>query len=337
MVFSRSQTKTRKEPIMQLFSRPRWRRTDAPRPSARFRPRLEALEGRDVPSTLTVTSAADSGPGSLRAEIAAAKNNTTIVFDGKLDGSTITLTSGELNITTNITIKGPSAELLTVSGGGASRVFEVAPKVKVNLGGMTISDGRPGSDPNHLGGGVFNHGTLAVTGCIFSGNAADYGGGLANDFGGTLTLSGCTVSDNTAFEGGGVWNGGTLAVSSSLIGLKTDSVTGTFVPGNDSYEGGGIYNVGKATISGGTSVSGNTATGGDQGSGFGGGIYNDVSANLTVSNCTLSGNSAGNSGGGIYNAGKLTVSGSAFSGNTAAGGDSNIFGPYTDGGGNTFG
>ena len=41
-------------------------------------------------------------------------------------------------------------------------------------------------------------------------------------------------------------------------------------------------------------------------------------------------------GGGIYNAGTaaaLTVSGSTFSGNSPDA----IFGPYTDGGGNTFG
>jgi hypothetical protein len=55
-----------------------WRRkhtrTRTPEPRASrcpiicFRPRLEALEGRDVPSTLTVTNTLDSGPGSLRAE-----------------------------------------------------------------------------------------------------------------------------------------------------------------------------------------------------------------------------------------------------------------------------
>src|SRR5437868_2857065 len=38
------------------------------RPSARFRPRLEKLEDRTVPSQigLTVSSLADSGPGTLR-------------------------------------------------------------------------------------------------------------------------------------------------------------------------------------------------------------------------------------------------------------------------------
>ena len=37
-----------------------------------FRPALELLEDRAVPSTLVVTNARDSGPGPLRAEVAAA-------------------------------------------------------------------------------------------------------------------------------------------------------------------------------------------------------------------------------------------------------------------------
>jgi hypothetical protein len=44
------------------------------RPVQRFRPRLESLEGRDLPSTLTVLNTADNGPGSLRATIAAAQS-----------------------------------------------------------------------------------------------------------------------------------------------------------------------------------------------------------------------------------------------------------------------
>src|SRR5262249_32622982 len=75
--------------IMRFFS---WLRnptsTHAPRgpgqqrPAARrFRPRLEVLEGREVPSTLKVTSLGDSEKGSLRYEIAQAHSNDTIVFD----------------------------------------------------------------------------------------------------------------------------------------------------------------------------------------------------------------------------------------------------------------
>ena len=89
-------------------------------------PRLECLEDRWVPSTLTVLNNLDSGAGSLRADIAAAHSGDTIVFAPSLDGQTITLTSGELLINKNLTIAGPGAGELTVSGNDASRVFEVA-------------------------------------------------------------------------------------------------------------------------------------------------------------------------------------------------------------------
>src|SRR5262245_1320709 len=58
-------------------------RNRAQRPTAalRFRPQLEVLEGRDVPSTLTVTTLSDNGGGAtLRNEIAIAQSGDTIVF-----------------------------------------------------------------------------------------------------------------------------------------------------------------------------------------------------------------------------------------------------------------
>jgi hypothetical protein len=101
---------------------------------------LEALEGRVVLSTLTVTNTLDSGHGSLRYEIAQAEKHPakdTIEFkipktDPGYNSSTgiwtITLTSGELDITQNLTIQGLGASLLTISGDFRSRVFEVAPE-----------------------------------------------------------------------------------------------------------------------------------------------------------------------------------------------------------------
>ena len=78
-----------------------------------FHPRSELLEGRVVLSTLTVTNTLDSGKGSLRYEIDHANKNTTIDFAPSLNGQTITLTSGELAITTGVTIEGPGAGQLT--------------------------------------------------------------------------------------------------------------------------------------------------------------------------------------------------------------------------------
>ena len=80
---------------------------------------------RLLPSTLTVLSNLDSGAGSRRAKIAAAASGDTIVFDESLVGQTITLTCGELAITRSLTIDGPGASILTVSGSNTSRVFDI--------------------------------------------------------------------------------------------------------------------------------------------------------------------------------------------------------------------
>src|SRR4051794_31544600 len=79
-------------------ARERRRARISSRRRAAFRPALAALEDRQLLSTLAVLNNHDSGPGSLRAEIAAAQGGETIRFSGKLAGQTITLTSGELVI-----------------------------------------------------------------------------------------------------------------------------------------------------------------------------------------------------------------------------------------------
>jgi hypothetical protein len=278
------------------------------------------LEGRDVPSTLTVTNNLDSGAGSLRAEIATAKTKDTIVFAPSLNGQAITLTSGQLEISKSLTIQGPGAGQLTVSGDSLSRVFQVDQKVTVTLSGMTISNGYAGANLfnhyNYDGGGILNLGTLTVSSCTLSGNHAD----------------------NTTFlgtkGGGGIYNAGTLTVSNSTL---TSNQAGD--------SGGGIFNAGTATISGCTLSSpgphDQINPNAWQSANFGGGIFN--TGTMTVNSCTFSYNVAWTDGGAIDNAGGLTVSNSVFSGNIAGGyppsgfgGKNNISGFYTDGGGNTF-
>src|SRR5436190_18161828 len=79
----------------------------------------------DPTTTLIVTTTADSGPGSLRAAIAATNDGDTIQFDAGLNGQTIILTSGELAINKNITIDGPGPSQLAVSGSNSSRIFHL--------------------------------------------------------------------------------------------------------------------------------------------------------------------------------------------------------------------
>ena len=88
----------------------------------RCRPRLEVLEDRCVPTT--VMNLLDSGSGSLRQAILDTPAGGTVDFQPGLSG-TITLTSGELAIGNDLTIAGPGADIITVSGNHASRVFDI--------------------------------------------------------------------------------------------------------------------------------------------------------------------------------------------------------------------
>ena len=69
-----------------------------------------------------------------------------------------------------------------------------------------------------------------------------------------------------------------------------------------------------------------------------GGILNNTGANLTVERSTISGNTAGTIGGGIYNTGTLTITNSTIAGNTANTSASNWEGGglYTDGAATTI-
>src|SRR5262245_42102815 len=69
-------------------------------------------------STIHVTTTADSGAGSLRQAIVDAAAGDTIDFNLSYP-ATITLTSEPLSIDKNLTINGPGADQLTVSGGNS--------------------------------------------------------------------------------------------------------------------------------------------------------------------------------------------------------------------------
>jgi predicted outer membrane repeat protein len=207
--------------------------------------RVEVLEGRLVLATLTVTNLLDSGPGSLREKVGLAANGDTIHFMAGLTG-TITLTTGELQLSRSVTITGPGANVLGVSGHNASRVFEVVAGATDAVSGLTITAGQPGGSS---GGGVLvdTGGTLALTSSALSDNSArSVGGGLFNN--GTVTVTESTLSGNSSGTGGGgIYNTGTL------------TVIGSTFSGNSAPSGGGIYSTGTLTVTGST-LSGNSAS-----------------------------------------------------------------------------
>jgi hypothetical protein len=199
-------------------------------------------------------NANDAGPGSLRAAIALAQNGDTINFAPNLNGQTIRLTGGELAISKNLTITGPGANQLTVSGNNASRVFDIQ-SATVALSGLIIAGGN-GGGLGH-GGGIYSNGNLTLTGDAISGNVLNTigaGGGVYNGSGGTLTITDSTVNGNQATQGAGIYNdGGTAVITNSTITGNTASSPGIGT-------GGGVNNAGTMSLENDT-IAGNVAQG----------------------------------------------------------------------------
>ena len=149
-------------------------------------------------ATFIVSNTDDSGAGSLRQAIDLTNNTPgadTINFDSTVFGTTpqtITLTSGELVITDDLTINGTGANNLTVSGFNASRVFKISGYeiadnlISGSLGSFVTIDGLAIADGNTSGsgGGIYNGGRLSLTNSSVSGNVGmgDGGGGIFREF-----------------------------------------------------------------------------------------------------------------------------------------------------------
>src|SRR5215831_6219264 len=167
-----------------------------------------------------VMNNADSGAGSLRQAILDACDGSTVSFASTVV-SPITLASA-LAIDKNLTIQGPGAKALTISGNNAVRVFNIGtvnPAINVTLSGLTVADGNPGYN---FGGGILNtsKGTVTVASSAVTGNSAVLGGAICNQGTGTMNVTNCVVSGNSGvyFGGGGIFNdggGGTINVTSS--------------------------------------------------------------------------------------------------------------------------
>src|SRR6266567_2399170 len=188
-------------------------------------------------TTRTVNSTADDGTGTctvskctLRDAIAnasaTASPGDTINFSLPAN-SIINLTSGELSINKNLTINGPGANLLTLSGNNSVRVFNIGSagqNISVTISGLTIAKG----NASDVGGGIVNKsvGILTITGCAISNNTAGSGGGIYKSNGGTVTITNSTISGNTASNGGGggIYNiNGTVTITNSTISGNTAS------------------------------------------------------------------------------------------------------------------
>jgi hypothetical protein len=267
-----------------------------------------------------VTNLNDSGAGSLRQAIIDSNTNPgedVITFNVT---GTITLTTGELLITDGVSILGPGATAITVSGNNTSRVFNIViAGGNVAISELAISNGNAGLAS---GGGILNEGgTLTLTNTTLSDNASGSGGGISN-FGST-TIANSTLSGNAAgTSGGGIANfGGKVTLTNSTVS------------GNSAGSGGGIENVFANTMTfiSNSSVVNNSST-------MGGGGIQTGSGTFTVKNSIIANNTTG---GNCLAGASLTASGVNFSTDSSCAGFTQVtpaqlnLGPLAGNGGQT--
>jgi hypothetical protein len=314
--------------------------------AAALRAAIDVANGNEHPSTLL---------------LAAGCTYTLTEVDNSTEGANgLPVIHGAITIVGN----GATIERSRVAAAPQFRLFFVDTPGELTLQGVTLSngsasDGRPGRADHAVlchggagshGGGIYNRGTLTVTGSRITGNAAGAGGGAATYCDEECLrrqdgYRGCNGGAGGA--GGGIFNEAGLTVTNSTLAGNASGAGGCGADyygsrgdGGDAGAGGGIFSSGIVRVAGSTLSDNRAGRGGcgddesDGGrGGDGGGIAN--SGVLGVVNSTVTGNRAGDagytgddhgrggtggSGGGIANHGRLTLSSSTVTDN-ARGGD----------------
>lgn len=304
-----------------------------------------------------VPTVCDQGDCSLREAVLAAnvhQGTDTVEFANGLSGSTIQLAHGELSILSKVTIDGPGAKKLTVSGNHLSRVFHMTGG-RITIQGLAVRDGRETATPTGptcpdtsapaftLGGGILeDKGSLKLDHVLVRNNTVTTalggiigGGGIAN-IDGTLTVKRSRVTQNTV-DGGGISGGGGILNCVGIVKLNRTRLDNSSVSDASIDVGGGIANgLGAAHNTGQLTVNKSTIEENDVSSDAipGGGGLSTSGGPVTVMNSTINDNSVTATGNGtladgggaeISNA-KATFTNSTIANNVASG-------KFADGGG----
>ncbi|MEM7147728.1 MAG: choice-of-anchor Q domain-containing protein [Verrucomicrobiota bacterium] len=236
-----------------------------------------AANGNSVTVTIldddaTVTTAADSGPGSLRELVAAANANTdggSVNVPSSLGPITL---SSQIEITSAVQVVGSGPDLTTITGNGSERIFQV----------------------NNPTSGCARFENLIITGGNASGASQTTGGGINALLNSCIEIDNCAITDNTASDSGGGIHclTTTLTITNSSIDNNTAST----------LHGGGIALTGNSP----TSIA-NTTLAHNTCEKNGGGLHVDDFSDASIAHCTITKNTAdggspspSDGGGGIW-------------------------------------
>jgi len=275
-----------------------------------LRAAIQTANGSGNPGLDVITVPANASPYKL-----------TIAGTGEESAAT-----GDLDLTSDITITGGGAAGTTVDGNALDRVFDGRAGT-IDISGLTITNGKPpddgvsGTDRGN-GGGIDALGTAVVTvhDAAITANklgANGEGGGAATRDDAALTLTRVALTGNSSLNGGfgdcgavaeennGTATGG-VRIEASTISENTHSFGGAVCE-----NGGGKVDVVDSTVSGNT-------TAGNFSLDVGGGLLEDGSGILTITRSTISGNTAGIGAGVMEDGGgTIVIDRSTISGNHA--------------------
>lgn len=269
-------------------------------------------------SRIWVKSTQDNGKGTLREAIASAQDGDVIKFAPRLAGKTISLTSGQLEVSPgkDLVVDGWGAPGLTISGNKTSRVFFVNSNqdfpASLQLKNLTIANGYT----NERGGGVYttHKGATTIRHVQFKNNVADQGGGaIFSEWETTLV-----VNDKSKFDGNKATaaNDERGAGAIGFLSPGTISVKDSVFINNQGINGAAINSLqGKLTIKNSKFINNSTtAAYYDTGKGnsflrgYGGAVFADrasapedwMGGTIEISNSVFRGNRGRSEGGAVY-------------------------------------
>ena len=308
------------------------------REAARTRRRLAAgaITTAAVGALAPVAQAADfpvtntnaTGAGSLRQALEdanAAAGADSVSFASAVTG-TINLNNDDLDITDPVAVNGPGAGVLTIVG-GTDNAFDIydmsAPAQAVTISGLTVA----GSTTGGVGGAIYNGpdigsaADLTVSDCAFRLNRGDGGGGAIYSNEANLTIRDSTFTGNVADGGGNEYGGAVYVVGTRGNAGDNVVITDSTFTGNRSEGDGGagyLRDLDGDFLIRNTTISGNVA--GDDGGGFVFDSSTDPGIGGRVESSTFAGNDAVNAAGGFWLLAltdRLTVADTTITGNSA--------------------
>jgi parallel beta-helix repeat protein/predicted outer membrane repeat protein len=259
-------------------------------------------------AVITDNHVSNDGGGVAFEEIAgnASVTNTTITGNSAGEGGGGLYAWGDVDGLT-LTISDSTISGNTASEGGGLYVHDFA----TTITNTTISGNTADED---AGGITADGGSLALNSSTVSGNTAGGDGGGIDDDEATFSASYSTISGNTADGDGG----------GAHFYNANPTVVGTTVSGNTTTDsgGGGLFLTDDGTDS--TFTMRNSTVSGNKAQYYGGGLYIIVSGPSTVYNSTISGNTASQAGGIYGGSGGLTLTQVTVTDNSATNPDSGV-------------